>query len=462
MAEIRKRKLLTGIAAMGLALALASCSGAGSPTDPDMTEGDPGNGEGGGGSGSLNILMVGNPQMTDLESLSGTFTEETGIDLNITILPENELRDRVAQDVSTGAGQYDVVTIGAYEGSVWTANDWLYNLQELAEQDAEFDVDDLMPAMVGVLSKDADLYAIPFYGESAFTMYRADIFDEHGLTMPDEPTWTEIEELAAQISELEPDIAPICMRGLPGWGENMAVVGSMLNAFGGGFFDADWNNMMNSPETTAAIEYYVNLVQNYGQDGATSAGFTECLNIFSQGEAAMWFDATSAANSVESPTTSTVVGQVGYADAPSDQARAGWVWAWAWAVPQTTHNLDEAWQFIAWASGKDYERLVGEELGWTRVPDGKRQSTFEIPEYEEATAAYSEQMLAAIDRSDPNDCGVYPRPAPGCQYLAIPEFGDLGTRVGQEVSAALAGQKSVEDALQASYEYAETAAERHR
>lgn len=459
MKRTGKRQWLT-LGASALAITLAACAGAGSPTEPG-TPGE-GGGETDGGGGSLNILMVGNPQMTDLQGLSGDFTEETGIDLNITILPENELRDRVAQDVSTGAGQYDVVTIGAYEGSVWTANDWLHNMQDLAEQDADFDVDDLMPAMKGVLSKDDDLYAIPFYGESAFTIYRKDIFDEHGLTMPAEPTWTEIEELAAQISELEPEMTPICMRGLPGWGENMAVVGSMLNAFGGGFFDADWNNMMTSPETTEAIEFYVNLVQNYGQDGATSAGFTECLNIFSQGEAAMWFDATSAANSVESPTTSTVVGRAGYADAPRMVERSGWVWAWAWGVPKTTQNLDTAWEFISWASGKEYEHKVGEELGWTRVPDGKRLSTFEIAEYQEATEAYREIMLAAIESSDPNDCGAYDRPASGCQYLAIPEFADLGTRIGQEVSAALAGQKSVEEALQASHGYAETAAERHR
>lgn len=449
-------------ATAGFALVLASCSGAGSPGDDPTADPGGDGGDGGAGGGSLNVLMVGNPQMSDLESLSSNFTDETGIKVNITILPENELRDRVAQDVSTGAGQYDVVTIGAYEGSVWTANDWLHNLQELAENDADFDVDDIMPAMKGVLSKDDDLYAIPFYGESAFTMYRQDIFDDLGLTMSDEPTWAEIEDLAKQIDESDTDITPICLRGLPGWGENMALLGSMLNAFGGGFYDADWNNMVDSPETIETVEYYVNLLQNYGQEGASSSGFTECLNIFSQGEAAMWFDATSAANSVESPSSSTVVGKVGYADAPTDEIRAGWVWAWAWGVPKTTQNLEEAWEFVAWASGKEYEHLVGEELGWTRVPDGKRLSTFEIPEYQEATAAYSDKMLAALDKSDPNDCGTYPHPAPGCQYLAIPEFADLGTRMGQEVSAALSGQKTVEEALKAAASDFETVAEKHR
>lgn len=449
----RRSASLLSLAAVG-ALALSACSGA-------NTAGTEGGGTETGGTATtgtrqLNVLMVGNPQMNDIETMAPEhFEEVTGIKVNFTILPENELRDRVAQDVATQAGQYDVVTIGAYEGSVWTANDWLVNLQPYAEEDTEFDVEDILPAMKGVLSKDDDLYAVPFYGESAFTMYRQDLFDEYGLTMPDEPTWDEIYDLAADIDARDDDVSGICLRGLPGWGENMAVVGSMIGSFGGSFFDADWNAELTSEATTNAVEFYVDLVTNYGQTGAAESGFTECLNNFAQGRSAIWFDATSAANTVESPSSSTVVGQVGYADAPRDAARASWVWAWAWAIPQTTQHLEDAWTFISWASGKGYENAVGEELGWTRVPDGKRESTFEIPEYQEASAAYSEVMRAAIEQSDPTDCGVEPRPAPGCQYLAIPEFADLGTTIGQEISAAVAGQKSVADALATAQRLAE-------
>lgn len=449
-----RNQALVAMAATG-AIVLAACGGA-----DTSGGGSTASGAATGGGDTISVLMVGNPQMKDIESLTEeNFTAKTGIKVNFTVLPENELRDKVAQDVATQAGQFDVVTIGAYEGSVWTANDWLVNLQATAEADADFDVADLMPAMAEVLSKDGDLYAIPFYGESAFTMYRKDIFEKYGLEMPAQPTWDQIYQFAKTIDEGEGGaMSGICMRGLPGWGENMAVVGSMLNAFGGGFFDADWNAKMDSEGTKAAVEYYVDLVTKYGEDGAPQAGFTECLNNVAQGKSAMWFDATSAANSLESPELSTVAGKMGYADAPTAEMRAGWVWAWAWAVPKTTKNQDAAWEFISWASGKEYEKTAGEQLGWTRVPDGKRLSTFEIPEYQKATAAYTEQMQAAIKASDPTNCGTFPRPAPGCQYLAIPEFADLGTKIGQEVSAALAGQKSVDDALAASQKLAEQVA----
>lgn len=443
-----KSKKFVGLAGLAAcALVVSACgtdtSGAGNDVNTD------GGGNGGAEGGTITVLMVGNNQMKDIETLTEEFfTAETNIKVNFTVLPENELRDKVAQDVATQAGQYDVVTIGAFEGSVWTANDWLVNLQDMAEADVEFDVADILPAMSGVLSKDGDHYAIPFYGESAFTMYRTDIFEKYNLTMPDEPTWDQIADFAKTIDEGEDgDMSGICLRGLPGWGENMAVMGSMMGSFGGGFFDENWNNMVTSDGTKAAWEYYVDLVQNYGQEGAPQAGFTECLNNFAQGKSAMWFDATSAANTVESPDQSAVAGKVGYAPAPTAEKSAGWVWSWAWAIPITTKQQDLAWQFISWASGKEYENTAGAELGWTRVPDGKRYSTFEIPEYQEAAAAYSTQMRAAIEASDPDNCTVFKAPAPGCQYLAIPEFADLGTKIGQELSAALAGQKSVDEAI---------------
>jgi len=444
-------KRIYAIAALTLsaAVAFSACSGAGGAAPAPANTPAPGASStpAAPAANAINVLMVGNPQMKDLETLTkDNFTAKTGITVNYTILPENELRDKVKQDIQNQAGQYDVATIGAYESVAWINNDWLTNLQPYADKDTAFDVKDIMPAMSGILSKGTDMYAIPFYGEAAFTMYRSDLFKQWGLTMPANPTWAQIADLAKQIKAKDSKITPICLRGLPGWGENMAVMGSMMNAFGGGFFDEKWNSLMKSDGTKAAWNFYVDLVSKYGEQGAAQAGFTECLTTFSQGNAAMWFDATSAATTLESPQNSKVAGKVGYADAPKDKLRSGWVWAWAWAVPKTTKHVDAAWQFISWASSKEYEQLAMDKLG--RVPDGKRQSTFDIPAYKTQTAAYAQPMLTAIEKSDPTNCQAQTSPASGCQYLGIPEFSDLGTTIGQELSAALTGKETVDQALQ--------------
>ena len=71
------------------------------------------------------------------------------------------LRQRVTQDIATKGGQFDIMTIGMYETPIWGRQGWLVSLDDLP---AEYDVDDILPAMRGGLSVDGTLYAAPFYG----------------------------------------------------------------------------------------------------------------------------------------------------------------------------------------------------------------------------------------------------------------------------------------------------------
>ncbi len=445
------RRITIAAAAIG-SLVLAGCGGAGGSS-----------GGGGDGAESINVLMVGNPQMVDIETLTAdSFTADTGITVNFTILPENELRDKVTQDIATQAGQYDVATIGAYEVPIWSQNDWLTPLNQYEDMEG-FNKDDLIEPIVESLSSDGELYGMPFYGESSFLMYRKDIMEQAGITMPDNPTWAEVADIAAQVDGIQPGMKGICLRGLPGWGEMFAPLTTVVNTFGGTWFTEDWQPQVNSPEFTEAVTFYVDLIQKHGEPGAAQAGFTECLNAMSQEKVAMWYDATSAAGSLEDPSISTVAGKVGYAAAPVKETdAAGWLWAWAWAMPKTTKKADAAAEFITWASSSEYEELVGTELGWARVPAGKRESTYEIPEYKEAAAAFGEKTLEAIESADPTNPGVQPRPTVGVQFVAIPEFQDLGTKVSQDIAAAIAGRGTVQEALDKGQQLAEEVAKDYR
>ena len=117
---------------------------------------------------------------------------------------------------------------------------------------------------------------------------------------------------------------------------------------------------VDATEFKQATNFYVNLVRNYGENGAPQAGFTECLNNLTQGNAAMWYDATSAAGSLEAKD-SPVRGKIGYAAAPVVKTKSsGWLYAWSWSIQAASTKQENAWKFISWASGKDYEQLVGE------------------------------------------------------------------------------------------------------
>jgi hypothetical protein len=192
------------------------------------------------------------------------FHRETGIGVEWVTLEENVLRQRVTTDITTNGGQFDIMTIGMYETPIWGANGWLVPLDDLSE---EYDVDDILPAMRGGLSHDGTLYAAPFYGESSMVMYRTDLMEAAGLEMPDAPTWQFIREAAAAMTDPDNDINGICLRGKAGWGEGGAFITVTANSFGARWFDEDWNAQFDQPEWAEALNFFVNLMNDYGPAG---------------------------------------------------------------------------------------------------------------------------------------------------------------------------------------------------
>ncbi|MFA8388187.1 MAG: sugar ABC transporter substrate-binding protein [Pelagibaca sp.] len=394
---------------------------------------------------TITIATVNNGDMIRMQGYTDDFTAKTGHEVEWVTLEENVLRQRVTTDITTKGGQFDIMTIGMYETPIWGANGWLVPLDDLS---AEYDVDDILPAMRNGLSHDGTLYAAPFYGESSMVMYRTDLMEAAGLEMPDAPTWQFIREAAAAMDDPENDINGICLRGKAGWGEGGAFITVTGNSFGARWFDEDWAPQFDQPEWKAALEFYVNLMNDYGPEGYATNGFNENLSLFQQGKCGMWIDATVAASFVTNPDDSTVADHVGFALAPNAEGvdkRSNWLWAWALAIPAGTQKEDAAKAFIEWATSKDYIELVAENEGWANVPPGARTSLYETPEYLEVP--FAKMTLDSINAADPTNPTVDPVPYVGIQFVAIPEFAGMATEVSQEFSAAYAGQQTVDEAL---------------
>ncbi|UNK38906.1 sugar ABC transporter substrate-binding protein [Shinella sp. H4-D48] len=395
---------------------------------------------------TLTIATVNNGDMIRMQGLTDDFAAKNpDIQLEWVTLEENVLRERVTTDIATKGGQYDIVTIGNYEVPIWAKQGWLVALDGLGD---DYDVDDLLPAIRGGLSVDGKLYAAPFYGESAMIMYRKDLFEKAGLTMPDSPTWEFIGEAARKITDRSSDISGMCLRGKAGWGENMAFLTALNNSFGGRWFDEKWQPQFDQPEWKTSLQFYVDLMKDAGPQGASSNGFNENLTLFQQGKCGMWIDATVAASFVSNPKDSTVADKVGYAIFPDtgNGNHGHWLWSWNLAVPASSTKAEAAQKFIAWATSKGYTELVASKEGWANVPPGTRTSLYKNADYEKA-APFAAPTLAAMDAADITKPSVKPVPYTGGQFVAIPEFQGLGTTVGQLFSAVLAGQSSVDDAL---------------
>ncbi|MCB1347281.1 MAG: sugar ABC transporter substrate-binding protein [Maritimibacter sp.] len=383
--------------------------------------------------------------MIRMQGYTDDFTAKTGHEVEWVTLEENVLRQRVTTDITTKGGQFDIMTIGMYETPIWGANGWLVPLDDLS---AEYDVDDILPAMRGGLSADGVLYAAPFYGESSMIMYRTDLMEAAGLEMPEAPTWDFVRDAAIAMTDKDAEQYGICLRGKAGWGENMAFLTATANAFGARWFDENWTPQFDGEAWSNTLNFYLDLMAEAGPPGASGNGFNENLSLFQQGKCGMWIDATVAASFVTNPEESSVADKVGFALAPDTGLgkRGNWLWAWALGIPAGTQKEEAAKAFIEWATSKDYIEMVAANEGWANVPPGARTSLYETPEYQEVP--FAEMTLKSILSADPLHPTVDPVPYVGVQFVAIPEFAGIATEVGQEFSAALAGQQSAAEALE--------------
>ncbi len=393
---------------------------------------------------TLTIATVNNGDMIRMQGLTADFTEKTGHEVEWVTLEENVLRQRVTTDITTKGGSFDIMTIGMYETPIWAKNGWLVPMDNLS---AEYNADDILPAMRNGLSYEGTMYAAPFYGESSMVMYRTDLMEKAGMEMPTAPTWEFIRDAAAAMTDRDNEINGICLRGKAGWGEGGAVITAMSNSFGARWFDENWNPQFDSEQWANTLNFYKGMMDASGPSGYATNGFNENLSLFQQGKCGMWIDATVAASFVTNPNDSTVADSVGFALAPDNGLgkRSNWLWAWALAIPAGTQKQEAAQQFIEWATGTDYIELVAANEGWANVPPGARTSLYENPNYKEVP--FAQMTLDSILSADPTNPTVDPVPYVGVQFAAIPEFAGIATDVSQEFSAAYAGQQTVEEAL---------------
>jgi len=403
-------------------------------------------------SGTVTVAVVSNPLITGqmIPLTRSVFEKQNpGITVKFATYTEGDLRAAIEKDVATHSNAFNVIMIGPYETPLFAKNGWLTDLTTtFTNNDPGYDASDLLPSIAKALSYKGDLYAAPFYGESSMVFYRKDMFQAAGLTMPQHPTWAQVQSFAAKLN-VPGKQSGICLRGLAGWGDNMAALDTVVNTFGGEWFNMNWQPQLTSPAFEAATNFYVNLIRKYGEPGASSDSFNQLLTLYGQGKCAMWYDATVAATSIAT-TYPQVATNTGYAFAPVNKTQSsGWLWTWSLGIPQGTSNAGAAWKFVSWATSKQYASLVASKYGWAAVPPGTRTSLYSNPSYLAAASAFAPITIASIDGTDPNHPTVNPVPYVGVQYVDIPQFESLGVAVGQQIAGAIAGTESVSQALTA-------------
>lgn len=403
---------------------------------------------------TINIALANNPISQAMERIARDKYSAPGVTVNISVLPENDLRQKLTTEASTGGTTYDMFYIGPYEATNWARFGWLENLEPYfkalsPEKQQWYDRDDLIKGMVGSLSYKGDMYAIPFYGEASFVMYNKQLFAKKGLTMPAEPSWDEIYGLAKKIHDPANDIVGMTMRGAPGWGMSGAPFVTIVNAFGGRFYDMEWNATIDTPEQRAAWQMYKKVLREAGQSDILSYTYNECIALMQSGKAGIYYDATSIAPPLEAKG-SAVRGKVGYVMPPHQKMKSNTSWLWNWAMginpKSSAENKQAVFDFMLWATSKDFIKMTVElDPTGASTPPASRASTYKLPVY--AKTPYAEMTLKILESTDFTKPTLEPVPYVGLQYIAIPEFADAGTRMTEYLADYVVDKMTLDEAI---------------
>jgi len=432
----------------------------------------------------IEVTVVRNRRVDLVEQLTPAFTERTGIDVTfIDIVPGGSIYyPEGVPEFSLGRlppAPTDVVMIGPFETPQFGQNGWLLDLTPFVEADPSYDLEDIIPSVRalnsaelpppfrGAPSAGRELYGLPFHGESTFLMFNEQVMADAGIVVPDAPTWEQVRDIAAQVHSDQ--VAGICLNSTVGWDELGASLTTMVNTFGGTWWEPSEEDprLPGEPQINqadsgfrAATEFYVDLVRSFGPSQAGDGVPVDCLEVMNAGGAAMWFGSTADAPALED---GGLAGNLGVAAAPVGPTGlfGGGLWNWSFAItpgnsPSFAYPEDypvpaprsAAFEFIKWATSKEFIELAGETNGWDQAPAGTRLSTYENPEYLAANESFATVALAQLLSADPDSSGTTNRPGlSGVQYVAIPEFSFVADDCSAEIVLAIDGWQSVDVAL---------------
>jgi ABC-type glycerol-3-phosphate transport system substrate-binding protein len=392
-------------------------------------------------------------QNQTMRDLAPGFTDATGIEVEFIEMPELTLFEKATLDLESGTGLYDVIQydymrLPKYgpEGKLQDLNQFISNTEITNSE--WFAKENFPTKYLDGMTYDGELFGLPLFCHTNFLHYRKDLFDKYDVEVP--TTIKELEEAAKALTmdtdnDGKLDQYGIALRGQRGESINMWVYPFFLRAYGGEWFDDNWNPTFNSPEGVAGLEKMAELIQNYAPPGAANYGWVEIQNGLLDGHIAMVIDVEFMGLLSEDPSISKVVGKMGHTYIPMSSGYSAYpdntnpiaLWAWAVTMNAASKNKEAAWQFIQWWTSDE----VGEKCGYFSSKEAIRASYEAIPNPQslQNTADIGLQMMA---NGNPN---YKPR---------IPEWVEIGEDISVSVSEVLTNQTDAKAALDRSAKFA--------
>jgi multiple sugar transport system substrate-binding protein len=356
---------VAGLSLGGLAVgALAACSSSAAP-QPAAATAKPATGGTPSASGgfdwqrykgqSITVLNVQNSRTELMTKFQPEFEELTGIKVNADVLPEQQQRQKLLIEFSSGNPSFDVTTLswhvlkGVSAKGKWFVDvrDWLKDPTMTAP---DYDSADFsQAALTYATQKDGSMDTLPLQIDYWILYWNKELFQKKGLQFPN--TLDEVLAAAQALHDPSNRVYGFVGRGLKN--ANVPVWTAFLQGWDVDPLDKSNQLRTNGDEAVSAAKVYQQLLSKYAPPGVAGFNWNESQTTFSQGGAAMWFDGIGFATPLEDPAKSKVKGKVGYGLQPGGpKGRFAATFGDGIGVVRASKKQGPAYLYAQWATNK--------------------------------------------------------------------------------------------------------------
>lgn len=384
---------------------------------------------------SINFLTI-QPHSVASKEVARWFEEETGARVNVLVVPYANVTEKAVLDVTSGAGEYDVIEYWYPMLGSLAENGVLVPIDDWWNENADaINSGDFIPVFSETFTVvDSTRYGVPYDGDLHLLFYNTTLLDKYNLEPP--ATWDEYLNVCKTITEGEGGQAYGC--GIMGAKVPLILIGTFLNrlgGYGGAFFNEEGNPVVNSPEAVAALEALVAQAP-YALPEPAAVAFDELLGGWLTGKVAMAEFWTDLGQMTDNPEQSTIMGEwkaapLPMGDGPNAQIAAPNNAGFALGISSAAQDPELAYEFLKFVVRPETNIRANTIVGGL---DPTRWSTLDNEEYR-AHVGY--ELADAVKAAHAN---AMPWPTEA-------KWAELQEILNENLSLALTGEKTPQQAL---------------
>jgi len=411
-----------------IAFVLSACAGSGGPDQAQST---------GTGAvakdtaGTVRILMENVPDTDIVKSMVPEFNKDyPNVKVDIESLTYDQMRDKLVSSFQSSTPNYDLIVVDNPWMVDFAKAKFLQPLDARIDSTPDYDAADFFKPLTDITTVDGVRYAVPFYNYALGYIYNTDDMAQANQSVP-----TSLDQLVSVSKALKSgDRAGIAMQPQRGY-KIFEEWGNWLFAAGGSIYGSDGKPTLNTPEAKRALQAYIDTYQTAAPPNSLNWSMDEAQRSLAAGQSASMINYNWQLPAVNEPGSGPGAGKFKLATIPGGKQVLG---SWSWAIPANSGASDAAWAFASWITAKPHD-VTRTEKGGAAI----RQSTLQDPAVLNGQfgADYYQTVEKLLANSAPLSQG--------------PSGEEMIQAVGTELNEAVAGSKSVDDALAAAQAAAE-------